>query len=111
MDIEELQIEKPRWGVSFTQRTATTGGLPLQTMPIPEQLIVALQQNSRAIAEPLVAAGSTVCKGQPIAAMPENSALFLGGPAQSVSRSRIEAGCATETKGVGKWNEKRSTIW
>jgi electron transport complex protein RnfC len=71
-EIEELVLAKPGWGISFPRPTATAGGLPLHSMPVPEELIVSLHQNIGAAATALVKPGATVLKGEPIGAIPEN---------------------------------------
>jgi electron transport complex protein RnfC len=70
MDIQDIYIAKPDWGITFTRPTASAGGLKLRTMPPPDNLIVALHQNIGVAAEALVKPGDLVLKGEPIGAVP-----------------------------------------
>jgi len=71
MNSREVQIAAPGWGIAFRRPALESGGLPLRTMPPPDKLIVALQQNVGIRPEPLVAVGDTVLTGQPIGAAPD----------------------------------------
>ena len=71
MDIREINLDKPGWGITFTRPTAIAGGLPLRSMPVPDKLIVSLHQNIGVAAEALVKPGDLVLKGEPIGATPE----------------------------------------
>ena len=62
----------PDWGINFPRPTASGSGLELVTAPIPEQLIVTLDQHIGAPAIPMVEVGACVLKGQPIAATPRS---------------------------------------
>ena len=77
MSITELRIATPRWGIPFSRPATASGGLPLCTMPLPDQLIVPLKQSSGTAARPVVRAGDRVLKGQPIG----TSAATQGGAA------------------------------
>jgi electron transport complex protein RnfC len=66
MDIQEINLKAPRWGIRFTRPTASAGGLPLRALPVTDRLIVSLHQNIGAPAQPLVEPGDTVLKGQPV---------------------------------------------
>lgn len=56
------------WGIRFPRPAAAAGGLRLVTAPVPDQLVVPLNQSIGFPAEPLVAVGERVRKGQPIGA-------------------------------------------
>jgi electron transport complex protein RnfC len=73
MDIQEIYLAKPDWGIPFKRPTASAGGLTLRTMPPPDDLIVSLHQNIGVAAEALVKPGDWVLKGEPIGAVPHGS--------------------------------------
>jgi electron transport complex protein RnfC len=62
----------PRWGIRFARPHASGDGLALQTAPVPEQLLVALNQNIGFSSAPLVQTGERVLKGQPVAQASDN---------------------------------------
>jgi electron transport complex protein RnfC len=72
MQSADNSLATPRWGIAFPRPHATGDGLPLQTAPVPEKLIVALNQNIGFVAKPIVRLGDVVLKGQPIGVIPEN---------------------------------------
>jgi electron transport complex protein RnfC len=63
---EVINVAKPRWGLIFDQPETAAGGLPLQLMPVPEELIVPLHQHAGLAALPLVSTGDRILKGEPI---------------------------------------------
>jgi len=73
MDIQEINLAKPGWGITFARPTATAGGLALRTMPVPDTLIVSLHQNIGVPAEALVKTGDQVLRGEPIGTFPVGS--------------------------------------
>ena len=64
--ITDRIIKRITWGIRFPRPAATTGGLPLVTAPLPERVLVPLNQNIGFPAKPLVEVGELVSKGQPI---------------------------------------------
>jgi len=63
----ELTIAAPGWGIRFDRPTLNDGGLSLSKLPVPSQLIVPLLQHAGDTAQPLVAPGDRVLRGQPVA--------------------------------------------
>ncbi|MCP4002008.1 MAG: electron transport complex subunit RsxC [Gammaproteobacteria bacterium] len=63
---------QPLWGINFSRPAIESGGLPLITAPLPDQLVVPLNQNIGFAARALVTEGEQVLKGQPIGAITEN---------------------------------------
>jgi electron transport complex protein RnfC len=61
-----IRVAKPRWGLTFDQPGTVSEGLPLHLMPVPDELIVPLHQHAGLAALPLVSAGDSVLKGEPI---------------------------------------------
>jgi electron transport complex protein RnfC len=61
-------MKRINWGIRFPRPAAAAGGLPLVTAPLPERVLVPLNQNIGFPADPLVAVGEQVRKGQPIGA-------------------------------------------
>lgn len=55
-----------RWGIRFPRPAAAAGGLPLIIAPVPERLVVPLNQNIGFASSAMVAVGERVMKGQPI---------------------------------------------
>jgi electron transport complex protein RnfC len=63
-----LSDPQPQWGINFPRPAVAAGGLPLITAPLPDRLVVPLNQNIGFAANALVKAGERVLKGQPIGA-------------------------------------------
>lgn len=63
-----LQLFKFKGGVKPASHKQESAGSPIRKAPLPARLILPLRLSSRASAEPTVAVGDTVCKGQAIAA-------------------------------------------
>ena len=61
-------MKLPRWGIRFARPAASAGGLRLIDGPLPEQLVIPLNQSMGVAAKPLVTVGSRVLRGQPIGA-------------------------------------------
>jgi electron transport complex protein RnfC len=61
-----ISVAKPRWGLTFNQPETTGDGLPLHLMPVPDELVVPLHQHAGLAALPLVSAGDSILKGEPI---------------------------------------------
>jgi electron transport complex protein RnfC len=57
----------PRWGIRFARPNTAGDGLALQTAPVPEFLLVALNQNIGFKSKAIVQPGDHVLTGQPIA--------------------------------------------
>jgi electron transport complex protein RnfC len=69
MPLSELNPPTPKWGIRFDRPNLKTG-LPLRTLMPAGQYIVPLVQKDGSAAEPLLAPGATVLKGQPLVALP-----------------------------------------
>jgi electron transport complex protein RnfC len=64
-----LSDPQPEWGINFPRPAVAAGGLPLITAPLPDRLVVALNQNIGFAASAMVMEGEQVLKGQPIGAL------------------------------------------
>ena len=73
MTTTEIQIAQPTWGIAFPRPAVDAGGLPLRVMPLPDRLVVALQQNPGIAAKALVKVGALVARGEPIGITAENA--------------------------------------
>ena len=62
----------PSWGINFPRPAVESGGLPLVTAPLPDQLVVSLNQNIGFAATASVTEGERVLKGQPIGAISDD---------------------------------------
>jgi electron transport complex protein RnfC len=64
-----LSDPQPLWGINFPRPAVAAGGLPLITAPLPDRLVVPLNQSIGFAARALVKQGEQVLKGQPIGAI------------------------------------------
>jgi len=67
MNNNDPLIAPPRWGIRFARPNTAGDGLALREAPIPDKLLVALNQNIGFISDPIVQPGERVLTGQPIA--------------------------------------------
>jgi electron transport complex protein RnfC len=84
---------QPPWGINFPRPAVEAGGLPLITAPLPDRLVVPLNQNIGFAANASVAEGERVLKGQPIGAMSDNgpSARVHAPTSGTVTRLSVQA--------------------
>ena len=74
-------------GLRLDARKSASTGLPIQSPPLPEQLVLPIDQHVGEAAQPLVGIGEHVLKGQLIAESPGT----LGAPVHASSSGRIVA--------------------
>lgn len=62
----DMASGQPRWGIPFARPAAASGALNVLNAPVPERLILPVQQHAGLPAEVCVATGDQVLKGQPL---------------------------------------------
>lgn len=72
MRVAITTLSTPEWGIPFPAEQQQRN-LPLRVAPLPERVIVPLQQHTGSAAQALVGVGDRVLTGQPIGAIRENT--------------------------------------
>jgi electron transport complex protein RnfC len=80
-------LGKLHGGLRLDARKSQSTGLPIQSPPLPEQLILPIDQHAGEPAQPLVRPGEKVLKGQLLAESPGT----LGAPVHAPSSGRVAA--------------------